>query len=161
MGPGGFFPTNPDLADILGRTDLDFENFYFWDVLDPKFLDFQVPRFPEIWPGPGLTEVLWPTGLRSHLDQKMLIFYCKYWCLSSRPPVSCRQDESKCHQVVVFPDPHERRVPAPTSQGPFATPLEPLIASSVWGTSQGARVALSQCPCNTSIRHQCGPKCFR
>ena len=46
MGPGGFFPTNPDLADILGRTDLDFENFYFFDFLDPKFLDFQVPRSP-------------------------------------------------------------------------------------------------------------------
>ena len=28
-GPGGFFPTNPDLADILGITDFDFENFYF------------------------------------------------------------------------------------------------------------------------------------
>ena len=42
MGPGGFFPTNPDLADILGRTDFDFENFHFWD---PKFPDFQVPDF--------------------------------------------------------------------------------------------------------------------
>ena len=30
-----FSPTNPDLADILGRTDLDFENFYFFDFLDP------------------------------------------------------------------------------------------------------------------------------
>ena len=29
MGPGGFFPTNPDLADILGDTDFDFESFYF------------------------------------------------------------------------------------------------------------------------------------
>ena len=38
MGPGGFFPTNPDLADILGRTDFDFDNLYFWDFLDPKFL---------------------------------------------------------------------------------------------------------------------------
>ena len=38
MGPGGFFPTNPDLADILGRTDLDFENFYFLFFLGPKFL---------------------------------------------------------------------------------------------------------------------------
>ena len=35
MGPDGpkwaqedFFPTNPDLADILGRTDFDFENFF-------------------------------------------------------------------------------------------------------------------------------------
>ena len=34
MGPDGpkrgkmdFFPTDPDLADILGRTDFDFENF--------------------------------------------------------------------------------------------------------------------------------------
>ena len=32
-----FFPTNPDLADILGRTDLNFENLYFFfDFLDPK-----------------------------------------------------------------------------------------------------------------------------
>ena len=31
-GQEDFFPTNPDLADILGRTDLDFENFYFLDV---------------------------------------------------------------------------------------------------------------------------------
>ena len=45
------FPTNPDLADILGRTDLDFENFYLFDFLDPKFLDFQVPRFPKFGPG--------------------------------------------------------------------------------------------------------------
>ena len=41
MGPGGFFPTNPDLPDVLGRTDLDFENFYFFD-----FFGFQIPRFP-------------------------------------------------------------------------------------------------------------------
>ena len=34
-----FVPTNPDLADILGRTDLDFENFYFFHLLDPKFPD--------------------------------------------------------------------------------------------------------------------------
>ena len=27
MGPGEFFPTNPDLADILGDTDFDSENF--------------------------------------------------------------------------------------------------------------------------------------
>ena len=40
-----FVPTNPDLANILGRTDLDFENFYFFHFLDPKFLDFQVPRY--------------------------------------------------------------------------------------------------------------------
>ena len=27
MGPGGLFPTNPDLADMLGRMELDFEMF--------------------------------------------------------------------------------------------------------------------------------------
>ena len=48
MGPDGpkwgqedFFPTNPDLADILGRTDSDFDNFYFG-----FFLGFQISRFP-------------------------------------------------------------------------------------------------------------------
>ena len=50
MAPNGalevFFPANPDLADILGRTDLKFETFYFFDFLDPTFLDFQVPRSP-------------------------------------------------------------------------------------------------------------------
>ena len=61
MGPGGFFPTNPDLADFLGDTHFDFENLYFWD-----FLGFQIPRFPGpqksglgqawagLWAGPGL-----------------------------------------------------------------------------------------------------------
>ena len=55
MEPGGFFPTNPDLADIVGRTDLDFGNFHFLKYfLDPKFPDFQIPkfwisRFPDFW----------------------------------------------------------------------------------------------------------------
>ena len=77
IGPGGFFPTNPDLADILGRTDLNFENFYFSgprisgfsgpqvskfpDFQVPrspnsqisKFPDFQVPRFPDAAAGAG------------------------------------------------------------------------------------------------------------
>ena len=58
MGPDGpkwgqedfFCPTNPDLADILGRPDFDFEIFLFWgwgDFWDPKFPDFQVPIFPD------------------------------------------------------------------------------------------------------------------
>ena len=51
MGPKwgreDFVPTNPDLADILGRTDLIFDIFYFVDFVDPKFLDFQVPRVPD------------------------------------------------------------------------------------------------------------------
>ena len=41
----GMFSANPDLANILGRTDLDFENFHFLDLLDPKFPDCQVSKF--------------------------------------------------------------------------------------------------------------------
>ena len=45
-GREGLFPANPDLADILGRTDFDFENFYFYFYfLDLKFPDFRVPDF--------------------------------------------------------------------------------------------------------------------
>ena len=43
MGPGGFFPTNPDLANILGDTDFDFENFHFF-----------IFWFPDFQTGPGL-----------------------------------------------------------------------------------------------------------
>ena len=50
-----FVPSDPDLADILGRTDLDSENFDFFDSPDPKFLDFQVPRFPKF----GLGRPVW------------------------------------------------------------------------------------------------------
>ena len=42
MGPGGFCPTNLDLADILGDTDFDFENLDFWDFWIP---DFWISRF--------------------------------------------------------------------------------------------------------------------
>ena len=43
-GQEDLFQTNPDLADILGRMDLDFENSYVSHFLDLKFLDFQIPR---------------------------------------------------------------------------------------------------------------------
>ena len=46
-GQEDFFPANADLADILGRTDLKFENFHFFHFVDSKILDFQVPRFPK------------------------------------------------------------------------------------------------------------------
>ena len=36
-GQEDFCPTNPDLADILGRTDLDFEKFNFLIVGIEKF----------------------------------------------------------------------------------------------------------------------------
>ena len=48
-GREDFFPTNPDLANILGRTDFNVETFYVFDFLDPKFLDFQVPKSQNFW----------------------------------------------------------------------------------------------------------------
>ena len=62
-----------------------------------------------VW-GPRLASKLsaepvrWPTGLRRQMEQKKSMLYCKYWCLSSRTPVSRRRDDSRCHQVPIFPD---------------------------------------------------------
>ena len=50
-----FFPTNPDLADVLGRTDLDFDNFTFFIVWVPNFWISKFPYFQNLgWAGPGL-----------------------------------------------------------------------------------------------------------
>ena len=70
MEPGGFFPTNPDLANILGRTDFDFEHFHFFFIFwipNSRISRFQISKFPEIWPGTGLGGAgpglgLWPGG---------------------------------------------------------------------------------------------------
>ena len=62
---GGDFPANPNLADILGRTDLDFETFNFLDLLDPhisgfpgpqisKFPKSQISRFPDFQTPPAV-----------------------------------------------------------------------------------------------------------
>ena len=107
-GREDFFPTDPDLADILGRTDLDFEHFYVFLFLGPQISGFPGPQISKIWPWPGLG---WVRPGLSHLDQKILIFYYKYWCLSLRPPVSCRRDESNGHQVCILIDQHERQPP--------------------------------------------------
>ena len=70
MAPNGarriFVPTNPDLADILGDTDFDFENLYFfgfWGIPHFQISRFQISKFPEIWPGPGLGPALAGPGL--------------------------------------------------------------------------------------------------
>ena len=55
-GQEDLFPTNPDLADILGSTDVDFENVYF--LLIFWIPNFWISRFPDFqnlaWAGPGL-----------------------------------------------------------------------------------------------------------
>ena len=37
--------SHPNLADILGDTDFDFERFYFWEFVDPRFPEFQALGF--------------------------------------------------------------------------------------------------------------------
>ena len=58
------FPTNPDLADILGRTDFYFENYYSLDLFAS-----QMSRFPDCkildFPSSGFLDwqiSTWPAG---------------------------------------------------------------------------------------------------
>ena len=46
-GQEDFFPTNPDLADILDITDLHSDNFIFCCVFGIP--DSWIPRFPDSW----------------------------------------------------------------------------------------------------------------
>ena len=60
-----FFLANPDLADILGRTDFDFENFYFFD-----FLGSQISGLGPAWAhplGPGVGPPTWARCGPTHL----------------------------------------------------------------------------------------------
>ena len=67
MGPGGFFPTNPDLADILGDTDFDFENFYFWDFFGSQISGLG-PLGPHVGPlGPRVGPPTWAPRGPTHL----------------------------------------------------------------------------------------------
>ena len=67
MAPNVFVPTNPGLADILGNTDFDFENFVFGIFLGPKFLAW-APLGPSLGsPGPSLGPPTWARRGPTHL----------------------------------------------------------------------------------------------
>ena len=69
MAPNGakriFVPTNPDLADILGRTDFDFENSHFFVFFGFQISGFPSPQISKIWPGPGRAWALGRVGPRA------------------------------------------------------------------------------------------------
>ena len=52
-GQEDFFLANPDLADILGRTDFDFENFYFFDFFGSQLGPSLGPAWARAWAGLG------------------------------------------------------------------------------------------------------------
>ena len=52
QGREDFVPTNPDLASIFGRMDLDFEIFCFL-FFGSQISGFPGPQISKIWPGPG------------------------------------------------------------------------------------------------------------
>ena len=69
------FPTNPDLADILGDVDFDFENFYFMDFfgsqisgLSPAWARLGPIHLGPAWAhplGPGLGPPTWAMGTQA------------------------------------------------------------------------------------------------
>ena len=62
-GREAIFPANPDPANILGRTDLDFEKLcFFFDSLIPNFRISSFPDFQNlVWDGRGFGP--WALGL--------------------------------------------------------------------------------------------------
>ena len=97
QGQEDVFPTNPDLADILGRTDLKFENFHFSHFVDPKFLDFPVPRFPKFGLGLGRAWTL----KRPNRDQISQVFYNNLCGLVPCHAMPAR--DTTCHAKEVLP----------------------------------------------------------
>ena len=71
-GQEDVFPTNPDLADILGRTDLDFENFHFLDFFGSQISGLG-PAWAHLGPawahplGPGVGPPTWARLGPTHL----------------------------------------------------------------------------------------------
>jgi len=57
---------------MLGRTDIEFDNICVWDLLDSKFPDFQVPRFPGPQPPPDELSDPNLTPLPSHPGVKFI-----------------------------------------------------------------------------------------
>ena len=68
-GREGLFPANPDLADILGDMDLDFENSHFYNVWKSNFWMSRFPDFQNlVWAGLGPGRAgLEPSGSK-HVD---------------------------------------------------------------------------------------------
>ena len=66
--PGScFFPTNQDLADILGRTEFHSDDVHFWDFvgfLITRLLDFQVCCFLKVPPHNASSMRFWSSMLQ-------------------------------------------------------------------------------------------------
>ena len=67
-----------------------------------------------------------------------LIFYCVFPRLNSGPPVSRRQDESRCHQVCIFIDQSERELRALRHQGRFSKSVRTPTPQALFGELRAA-----------------------
>ena len=78
------FPAHPDLADIFGRMDFDFENFYFLDSFGFQISRCPGPRFPNFqksglgpawaWLGPAqlfTKEPIQPWSIQPHRPNRL------------------------------------------------------------------------------------------
>ena len=81
MGPGVFFPTNPDLANILGRADFDWDNFPVFDFCFPDF-----PCFISI-------QACHPKSHRDTFPENHKMHFCHTWPISG-PHI--------CLKLVIF-----------------------------------------------------------
>ena len=82
--------------------------------------------------------VPWPPELRSHPGRKMLIFHCVFPRLSSRPTVSPRRDDSRCHQVPIFPDQNDFRHFGVRSPTPFTKTVRTPLCKLCLGNKRKA-----------------------
>ena len=107
-----FFPINPDLADIFGRTDLNFENFNIFVVLIPNFWisrspDFQIPRPRTLGPDPTKIWGHFSGGKESTCGNVV-----RRVGLPKNMGGNCSEERNPCGKVV-------RRVGLPNMRGQF------------------------------------------
>ena len=83
IGPGGFCSTNPDLDDILSRTDVIVETFYFL-FLDPNNSNFQVPKSQNSgFPGSQMLQISVVNDWPENSKHKTINNLSQYVCLGN------------------------------------------------------------------------------
>ena len=106
------FPANPDLADILGDMDFDFENFYFWDFfgseisgVGPAWAQLGPTHLGPAWAhplGPGWGPPTWAQLGPTHLGPACL--GPPTWAQLGPPPTLARRGPTHLGPAWAHPD---------------------------------------------------------